>query len=225
MRTIISKLFSRSPFSPLQFHMSKVADCVRKLEELFSALGSNNYDEVKKISKLISKLEHDADLAKADIRNNLSVGIFLPVDKGTLLDILALQDNIADKCEDISVVLTMKKLELSDTFKNEFQQFLQKNIECFHVAERIIEELDELLETSFAGFKAEKVIKMIDDVAFKEHEADVLQSQLLRRLFELENEIPYGSFILWLKIFDSLGDLANISENVGNRIRTILDIK
>ena len=66
---------------------------------------------------------------------------------------------------------------------------------------------------------------MVDDVAYKEHEADMLQRQLLRRLFELENEMSYGTFILWLQVFEALGNLANLSENLGHRVRTLLDLK
>lgn len=225
MRNIITKLLGRSPFSPLQFHMSKVAECVQKVEELFTALSAGDYEKVRTISEQISESEHAADLAKDDIRINLAKGIFLPVDKATVLAILAIQDSIADKSEDIGVVLTMKKLELLEAFRDDFQQFLKKNIETFKVAQSIIEQLDELLSTTFAGSEAEKVKAMIDDVAFKEHEADLLQRKLLRRLFELEDQISYATFILWLKVFESLGQLANLSENLGHRVRTLLDIK
>lgn len=225
MRTIITKLLGRSPIAPLQFHMSKVAECVQKIEELFAALIAGDYEKVRVVSEQISESEHAADLAKDDIRNNLARGIFLPVDKGTLLAILAIQDSIADKSEDIGVVLTMKKLELLEAFREDFQQFLKKNIETFEVAQGIIEQLDELLSTTFAGSEAEKVKAMVDDVAFKEHEADLLQRKLLRRLFELEDQMSYGSFMLWLKVFETLGQLANLSENLGHRVRTLLDIK
>lgn len=225
MRTIITKLLGRSPIAPLQFHMSKVAECVRKIEELFTALSAGDYEKVRLISEQISESEHAADLVKDDIRNNLAKGVFLPVDKNTLLTILAIQDSIADKSEDIGVVLTMKKLEILEAFRTDFQLFLKKNIETFEVAQAIIEQLDELLSTSFAGFEAEKVKAMVDDVAFKEHEADILQSKLLRRLFELEDQMSYGTFMLWLKVFEALGQLSNLSENLGHRVRTLLDIK
>ena len=224
MRTIY-KLFGRSPFISLQYHMTKVAECVSKVDEIFKALSENNYESVKNISYEISKLEHAADIAKDDIRNNLSKSIFLPVDKGKLLEILKIQDNIADKCEDIGVLLTMKKLYIIDAFKDDFYLFLQKNIETYKVAQAIIQEMDELLETSFSGIEAEKVHNMIDSVAYKEHEADKLQKKLLSRLFELEEAMSYGTFIIWLRIFETLGKLSDCAENLGDRVRTLLNIK
>jgi uncharacterized protein Yka (UPF0111/DUF47 family) len=53
MRGIITKLLGRSPIAPLQFHMSKVAECVQKVEELFAALRAGDYEKVKSISEQI----------------------------------------------------------------------------------------------------------------------------------------------------------------------------
>ncbi len=224
MRTFY-KLFARSPFVSLQYHMDKVGECVKKTEKIFDALAKGDYDEVKKIGAEISVLEHDADIAKADIRNNLGKNVFLPVDKGKLLEMLSIQDNIADKCEDIGVLLGMKKVELSETFKDDFLLFLEKNIETYNVAQSIVQQFDMLQEASFSGAEAEKTKNLIAEVAFKEHEADVLQQKLLSRLFELEDEMSYGTFWIWLKIFKSLGALSNSAENLGDRVSTLLKLK
>lgn len=225
MMTIIGKLFGKSPFAPLQLHMSKVAECVQQVEELFVALRTGDHERIQQLSQTISNAEQAADLAKDDIRNNLPKGVFLPVDKSTLLEILAIQDSIADRCEDIGVLLTLKKLKVKVPFKEDFEAFLQKNIETFGVARNIIQEVDELLATSFGGLEAQKVKTMVDEVAFKEHEADLLQRKLLKKLFSFEDDMPYGTFILWSKIFEAVGNLANLSEKLGHRVRTMLDVK
>lgn len=225
MRTIIAKLFSRSPFVPLQTHMSKVRACVDCLAGLFAALESGDHAELEKISDRISEHEHEADLTKTQIRNTLTIGVLLPVDKNTLLQILALQDSMADRCQDVGILLTLKKLKLPEQLRRDFQQFLDKNVECYAAAERIIQELDELLETSFSGPAARKVVAMIDDVSFKEHEGDLLQRQLLKHLFALEGELSYGTFIIWLEVVSAIGALSNLSENLGNRVHTILDMR
>jgi predicted phosphate transport protein (TIGR00153 family) len=224
MRTI-AKLFGRSPFSPLQTHMSKVADCVQKVPELFMALQEGDYEGIEKLSEEISELEHAADLAKNDIRNNLPKGLFLPVDKATLLSILAIQDSIADVSQDIGDVLVLRNLKMREVYQDELQAFLDKNIESFIVAQKIIQEMDELLESSFGGLEAEKVTKMVDEVAYKEHEADLLQQKLLKKLFNLETEIPYPNFVLWLRLVETLGSISDLSENLGNRVRMMLEVK
>jgi predicted phosphate transport protein (TIGR00153 family) len=219
------KLFGRSPFAPLRIHMDKVANCVEKVPDLFFALQSDDQQKVHQLAKEISDLEHEADLTKNDIRNHLSKGLFFLVDRSDLLEILSIQDSIADKAEDISVLLTIRPLKIEPSFQEDFQFFLQKNMEAFQITRQIIQELNELLETSFGGLEAEKVKEMVEQVAFKEHEADLLQMSLLKKLFNSENELPYPVFHLWLKIFEEIGWLSNLSETLSNRIRMLLEVK
>lgn len=224
MLTILS-LFGRSPFAPLQSHMESVSRCVHQLLELFDALEQQDYLRVDQISEQIGKMEHDADLIKNDIRNHLPKSLFLPIDRGNLLEILSLQDRIADKAQDISVLITLKRLELLPIFKNEFKLFLQKNIETFDEAKLIINELHELVESSFGGNEAEKVRTMVDVVAFQEHEVDLLQRQLLKSLFNAEEQLTYVTFYLWQRIFESIASISDLSENLAYRIRMTLELK
>ena len=66
---------------------------------------------------------------------------------------------------------------------------------------------------------------MVDDVAFKEHEADIIQRKLLKSLFKAEDEMTYSSFHLWQKIFEALGSISNLSEKLANRVRMMLELK
>ena len=47
----------------------------------------------------------------------------MPISKSALLEILSLQDDIADDCEDIGILLTLKELTLKDVFKDDFKTF------------------------------------------------------------------------------------------------------
>jgi uncharacterized protein len=224
MRTILG-LFARSPFAPLQTHMEKVSACVHLLPELFLALYSNNLEKVETLANLISEKEHQADLTKNDIRNHLPKSLFLAMDRGHLLEILAIQDGIADKAEDIAVLVTLKTLPLIEPCKEEFTAFLQKNIEAFDGVFAIIRELHELLESSFGGIEAEKVVSMVEKVAVKEHEADIIQRRLLKIFFNEDKTLSPSSFHLWQRIFESIASLSNLSEKLANRIRMTLELK
>lgn len=224
MLTILS-LFGRSPFAPLQSHMESVGYCVHRLPELFEALEEKNYSLVEKIAEEISRLEHDADLIKNDIRNHLPKSLFLPIDRGNLLEILSIQDRIADKVEDVAVLMTLKPLELLPIFKQEFKLFLHKNIETFDEAKLIIKELHELVESSFGGIEAEKVRAMVDEVAYREHEVDLIQRQLLKSLFKAEDQLNYITFHQWQRVFENIASISNLSENLAYRIRMTLELK
>lgn len=224
MYTILN-LFARSPFAPLQSHMEKVSECVHKIPLLFEAMQKSDFSELEKIANRIAELEHQADITKNDIRNHLHKNIYLPIDRGNLLEILSIQDSIADIAEDIAVLTTLKQLEMLPSFRDEFKEFLARNIHAFDSARDIIKEMHDLLESSFGGYEAEKVRAMVNQVAFQEHEVDLIQRKLLKNLFKSENEMSYGSFHLWQKISSGVASISNLSEKLANRVRMTLDLK
>ena len=223
-KTIVN-LFGRSPFAPIESHMEKVMDCVRLLPELFAALEAQQEVKVEEITQQISSLEHQADLLKDDIRNHLPKSLFLPVDRANLLEILALQDQIADCVEDIAVLSTLKLLTLPKSLWPNFYLFLTANSDAFLGARAIIKEMHELLESSFGGVEAQKVRAMVDAVACKEQEVDLLQRKLLKALFREEAEVNMSSLVLWLRIFEKMAAISNLSESLANRIRLMLELK
>ncbi len=224
MRTL-AKLFAKSPFAPLQKHMQDVNECVKKVKEIFEALEENDSKSVSRISEEISKLEAIADTTKNELRNHLPGGLFMPVSKVALLEILSLQDDIADDCEDIGILLTLKDLTLKDIFKDDFKSFLNKNFETYELVKEIIDEFDNLLETSFTGREAEKVRSMVSNVALKEHETDLTQRKLLKNIFSNEDQFTHAEFQLWLLILREIRTLSNTSEKLAHRIRNLLDLE
>jgi len=221
----LTKLFGKSPFAPLRSHMEIVAECVQGVTSLFQALESKEYEKVEQLAQEISTLEHKADLVKNDIRNGLRSNLFLPVDRGHLLEALAIQDAIADTSEDIGAILTLMPLTLYPDWAGLFQEFLQKNIDCFGAAVEVIAELTELLESSFGGIESEKIKRDVDQVAYLEHKVDRLQHKLLKLLYTCEREIPYREFDLWMRLIEQVGMLSNLSEKLANRILMTMELR
>lgn len=224
LKTILG-IFGRSPFAPLQSHMEIVDHCIKMLPGLFEAMKNKDYSMLENIAEKISEQEHHADLTKNNIRNHLPKSIYLPIERQHLLDILSLQDDIADKAQDVGVLANLKHLEILTVFQEEFDQFLAKNIESYEGARQIINEMHELLETSFGGLEAEKVRSMVDHVAYKEHEVDLIQRKLLKKLYLAEGQMTYSSFYLWQKIFEAVAAISNLSEKLANRVRLTLELK
>ncbi len=221
----IARLFGKSPFAPLQTHMNKVASCIEKLTYLFSLLPQENKENMEKVVAELCKLEHEADITKNDIRNHLPKSLFLPIDRGHFLDILSIQDAIADKTEDIGVLLTLRPLEPFQDLEKEIQLFFKKSVDVFWAACQVIREIDELLESAFGGIEAEKVKAMVEETARKQAEVTHLYRALMRRLFAKGEELNHTSFYLWLKLMEEVGQIAAQSERLANRIRMILELK
>jgi len=155
MRSILS-MFAKSPFKPLVSHMDKVRACVEQVKPLFDALDKKDYDSVQKISELIVKLEHEADIIKDDIRNHMRQSMFLPVDKKDFMHLLSAQDDIADAVEDLAVLLRIKNLDTPGEIKSSLKELVGHIVETAHMGCDLISELDTLLEASFGGAEAEK---------------------------------------------------------------------
>lgn len=221
----LAKLFGKSPFAPLQTHMDKVACCVGELPALFKALIAQDMDTIAQISKQISSLEHEADLTKNDIRNHLPKSLFLQVDRGALLQILALQDAIADQAEEIALHAGMRTVPLLPEMQEDFSNFCSKNIEAFWLVRKVIQELEELLESSFGGIEAQKVKGMVEQIAFCEYEMSIIQNKLMKRLYLEGDEMACPLFHLYLTLIEEIGQLACLSEKLGNRVRMLLEIK
>lgn len=221
----IARLFGKSPFAPLQTHMSKVASCIGKLPRLFQVIILGDLKAASEIAEEISKLEHEADLTKNDIRNHLPKSLFLPVDRGSLLEILSLQDSLADQAESIAHLAALRTVNIPLFSEEEFSLLCEKSLEAFSLVREVIKELDELLESSFGGIEAEKVKAMIDQIAFLEYETNLRKRGLFKQLYQVPDYHPYPLFHLALQLIEQIGSIACLSEKLGNRVRMLLELK
>ena len=222
MKRTIFDLFAKSPFGPLQDHMRKVMDCVSLIPDLYRALEEEDENTFQDLVEKIKEAEHEADKIKNEIRGDLPKTVFTPVDRDDLLEVLSLQDSVSDYAEDVAVLLSMKTLPFPATMRNEFWKFLEQVMVTVNHYAKINEELDELMEASFGGAEAGKVEEMINQLGREEHETDRLQYELVRKLLSLEDKIGTLNVIMWMKVLEATGNLANRAEKVGNRLRLFL---
>lgn len=204
--------------------MDKVSSCVAEIPSLLKAFIEGDASAIETIAALISKLEHEADLTKNDIRNHLPRSLFLPLDRGALLEILSLQDALADQAEAIGMHTAIAPFQLPEEMKEIFSLFCQKNMEIFWLVRQVIKELEELLECSFGGIEAEKVKGMVEQIAYLEYETTQMKRNLLKILYTQEKELTYPEFHLSLTLIEKIGDMARICEKLGNRIQMLLEL-
>ena len=222
MRRTIFDLFAKSPFGPLQDHLAKIMDCVRLIPDLFRAIEKDDEEQIRIITENVEKAEFEADQIKNQIRSDLPSTIFTPVDRADLLDILRFQDRISDVAEDVAVLYRMRKLPFPESIRELFWKFLDQVMVTVEQYAKINGELDELVEASFGGAEAGKMVEMISVLSELEHEADLRQADLLQKLLTLEEELGALNIVLWMRIFQCVGDIANGAEKVGNRLRLFL---
>ncbi len=222
MRMTLFDLFAKSPFGPMQDHMRKVMDCVRLVPDLLRALEAGDEKALNDLIERIQKAEHEADIIKNQIRSDVPKTLFTPVDRTDLLEMLTFQDRISDWAEDVAVLLSLRRLPFPKAIHQEFWDFVDQVMATVEQFAKISEELDELLEASFGGAEADRVMEMIISIGREEYLADRKQHDLVRKLLDLEDDLGVLNIILWMKVIEKVADLANGAEKAGNRIRLFL---
>ena len=222
MMSPLMKMFGQSPFKPLQAHMRVVVECASQVPGLFEAVHDHDKDKIEEIREQIYRLENDADSIKNEMRKHLPKSMFMPVDRRDLLEILDLQDSIADTAQDIAGMMVVRSMKLPEPVHKSIMTLTRRCVDACNQLAKIMEEMDELVETGFRGPEADKVMHMIDDLNKIETDTDVQAIAVMRLLFEHEDEIGLVSTIMWDRVIHWIGDLANFAERAGNRHRLLL---
>jgi hypothetical protein len=218
----LARLLRQSPFKLLQEHMRVVAKCMDEFMPLFEALFEKDQNRVKEIAEKIDKIESEADEIKNGLRLNLPKTLFLPVARRDLLVLISEQDSIADSVENIAGILIVREMKVPEAMRALLMELIQATIDTFNKALKVIEELDALLEVGFRGKYSSIVTDMVVDLKQTEEITDDLAKELNRILFSMEDQLRPVSVILWYKLIKEIGEVANHSENVGDRILPFL---
>jgi len=220
--TPLANLFGRSPFTALQEHMRAVVDCADVVPELFAALCDDDAERLEKARAEIFAHEQRADDIKNELRVHLPKSLFLPVDRRDILEVLDMQDSIADTAQDIAGLLTERRMEVIEPMRAPLLALVSRCVDACHQTHKIIEELDELLEMGFGGKERGTVLEMVNELGRIEEETDGLGIELTRLLFRNEDDMKPVSVILWYDLLEWIGDLADYAEKAGNRLRLMI---
>jgi len=224
MRTTspIAGLFGKSPFKPMQEHMKAVEECVTQTVSLFEALRDGDQERLLAAKDEIFELEQQADDIKNEIRSRLPKGLFMPVDRRDLLDLLNAQDSIADTAQDVAGLLVLRDMKVPDALKGQILPYVQRTLDAVIKCAEVINELDELVEAGFRGRAGDRVEEMVDALNAIEAETDDIGMDLTRTLFEHEDEMKPLSVIFWYEQIQLIGDIADYAEDVGDRLRLLI---
>jgi predicted phosphate transport protein (TIGR00153 family) len=217
----LGRLMKRSPLKYLQEHMRVALECAREVPPLLQAQVDGDLDTVQEKKQRIFELEAEADRIKNELRAGLPKSLFMPVDRGDLLDVLRMQDSIADTAQDIAGLLIERPMEAPDSLKSPLVELANRCIDVCEQSLKVIEELDELLEMGFRGREATQVESMVEELNRIEDETDELGMSTVRALFAEEDNMNPVS-VMWYQLIQWVGDLADYAEKVGDRLRLMI---
>jgi predicted phosphate transport protein (TIGR00153 family) len=218
----IFNMFGPSPIKPIEQHMHKAHLCAKQLYSFFEAVLENQWETALLIKDKIVSLEKEADFIKRDLRLHLPSGLFLPVSRIELLELLSAQDKIANKAEDIAELIISRHMMLPPQLAAAFMPFLSRCLDASKQACKAINELDELLETGFRGSEVKIVEEMIMTLDEIEHDIDKQLIDIRHIIFDLEKTLSAIDVIFFYKLVQWIGELADHAQTVGGRLQILI---
>ncbi|MFD2164656.1 TIGR00153 family protein [Thalassotalea euphylliae] len=215
-------VFAKSPIKPLEKHIRIVCKCANKLPSFFDAVIAKDWEKATKLREEISQLEKDADVLKRQLRLELPGGLFMPVERADLLELLTQQDRIANKAKDIAGRSLGREIEIPALLQDDFKAYLTRCLDAIEKAGDAICELDDLLEAGFRGREVDLVEKMIHQLDEIEDDTDSMQVNLRSGLRKMEAELNPVEVMFLYQIIEWVGDLADLAERVGARLEILL---
>ena len=129
---------------------------------------------------------------------------------------------MANRAKDIAGLMLGRKMKIHVSAQPAFRRFVERSVEASAQALRAMDELGDLMETSFAGRELKLMEKLIDEIERIEHDTDEMQIELRAALYKREAELPPVDVMFTYQIIEWIGDVADRAERVGNRLGIIM---
>lgn len=222
MKSAVSEVFGKSPIKPLQEHMTAVVDCSNELTNFINAAIANDWDKAEECYQVICKIEHKADDLKREFRLNLPSSLFLPIPRTDLLELITLQDKIANVARDIAGTMLGRQMQIPEAIQEDFCNFLESSQSVAIQALTAINELDELLESGFKGKEINIITDIINQLDSKESLSDKAERDIRHKFLTIEEDMPAIKAMFLYQIIDKIGDLSNRAQRVGSRMQLFM---
>ena len=190
-------------------------------DEVLAAV-KGDWDGAVEARKEIVQLEHDADNLKKEIRLHLPKSLFMPVPREDLLELLLVQDKIANRTKDVSGIVMGRKMQIPAVIAEQFLDFVDRNIDAAKQARKSVRELDELFTSGFRGAEVTLVSAMIEELDRIETDTDDKQASLRAALFKIEDSLNPIDAIFMYQVIELTGEIADMAERVGRRLELLL---
>jgi predicted phosphate transport protein (TIGR00153 family) len=192
------------------------------LRGFFAAAVAGDWDTAANCRADIVNLEHEADSIKKEIRLHLPKSLFMPVPREDLLELLLVQDKIANRTKDVSGIVMGRKMAIPESIAEMFLEFVDRNVDAAKQARKSVRELDELFTAGFKGAEVKLVTAMIEELDKIETDTDNKQVALRAALFKIEADMNPIDAIFMYKVIDLTGEIADMAERVGRRLELLL---
>ena len=218
----ITSLFGKSPIVPLQKHMKQVHSCLKDFAVFAKAANDQDWEKAETVCISINSKEEKADKLKKKLRMNLPSTFMMPFSRRDLLDVLLIQDSIANITKDLAGLMMTRHMVFPQEIAGDYIKLAEDCIKTSGAAVAAINELDALLETAFGSRERKVVDQMIKEVNRLEHETDDAQNDIRNKLFAFESSLPPVDVMFYYRAIEWLGETADAAQKVGSRFEVML---
>ena len=216
-----SDIIKKSPFGPIKAHMEVSKNSTEELINFLESAVNSDWNKATESRKIISQLENEADILKAETRSMLTKSLFLAVPREDILDLIRLADDIPNTVKDISGLMIGRQMEIPAEISTSFMLFAKESASITNAAGEAVDHIDELVQFSFGGNAADKMQDLIAKLDLLENKNDQTEVTLRAELFAIEKDLPPVNVMFLYDIINKIGELSDRSQQVGHRISLI----
>ncbi len=192
----------------IEKHIEEVGQGLQAFKEALFAYLDGDWEKFKQMAKLTDAKESDADAVRREVEDALYSGSYLPVYREDFSILVDLIDRMADGAERIADFLLIETPKVLPQWKGELKQIAEKTLEGFSAFRRCFLLLYEDME------KAYSTTTEVHDL---EREIDILQDDILHRIFQSDLSLVEKIHIRELVL--RLGQISNSAENASDKVR------
>lgn len=220
----LDKLLGKSPYSLVRDMMSTTNKVTHLIPKLLAGLKANDLDQCVQLSDEISHKEGEIDEMKHKIRLIVSQSMFFPFPKRDFLELIYTIDSISDRSETVAKLFTIRHLSYPPELENKVTLMLD-TIQSLreYLSNIFLDELNDLVESSFSGPEAQAVHAMIDGISQKAHVLEVHTHEALVVLYQDNLGLAPTEVILWNRIIDKLESVGLAFEKTATALRLLME--
>ena len=221
VKPAISDVISNSPLALLERHAGVCVDCVERLPLYFAEAQANRWGRASDVREEICRFEGLADELKQDVRSNLPRGLWMSVSRADLLELVRVQDKMANGVKEVSGISLGRQLAFPAAMTSEVADFIDVVVQVSRIVVKIIGATRELSRSAFGTRQTNVILDFVSQVEADERRSDEMQAALRARLKEHEAELSAVDAIFLYQLLSAIGDIADNAEKVAHRAQII----
>jgi len=221
VKPAISEVISNSPLALLERHAGVCVDCVERLPLYFQEVQSGRWARAEEVRKEICRFEGLADELKHDVRSNLPRGLWMSVSRADLLELVRVQDKMANAVKEVSSISLGRQLAFPSPLTEDLNEFVDVVVTVSRSVVKIIGATRELSRSAFGTRQTNAILDFVAQVEAGERRSDDMQAALRARVREHEVDLPPVDAMFLYQLLAAIGEIADNAEKVAHRAQII----